>query len=132
MRITDIVSTDYRGLTVALALDVGHVQGAGATERDQAGARVQAVLARAAQSIAEYLVVATQDLVRDELVAALKAKGLAVTRIAVGDVGPTSLDVAVALSFDPEAPPEQREAGEALAAQIVQDYKAAHAAAAEG
>jgi hypothetical protein len=120
------VAVKNRGLTVGVALTVAAAPSAAALARDDAGKRVEKVLAQAAQRISDILVVATQDVIRDAIAAALVSAGLPVVRVEVDDVAPLQARAHLGYPFgDVRLVTEDQQAA---ADQLIADYAASFAA----
>lgn len=83
-----VITRSYLGLELSLTLAVTPAPSVEVLSRDAAGERVDTVLERAAQRCAEYLAVATQDELRDELTKILTDRKLPVVRVEIGVLGP--------------------------------------------
>ena len=92
--------------------------------RDDAAARAEAVLVRAAQRAIEILAVAQQDVLRERITAALQAQRIDVVRVEVHAVG-AKVEPVITLSAD--ASDNQRAAADAVVAEQLAQLAAARA-----
>jgi hypothetical protein len=121
------VSKGNRGVLVTASLAVSPAPAVAPLACDEAGERIVRVLAQAAQRVSDILLVATQDVHREGITAALLAAQLPVVRVEVGDVAPT-LQARAFLAYPAGDDRVVSDEQNAAADELVAAYAAAHAA----